>query len=495
MMSLRLLTNKHLDALLNISVFISGAIVMIYELAGSRIVAPYLGNSLTVWTALIGVILAFLSVGYYIGGYLADRKSELRHFSFFIFLSSVLIAYTFFIKEPFLSTLSSFNNLELYSVSVAIVLFGPASLILGLLAPYATKLKLKNLSGAGKKIGSVYSLSTFGSIFGTFLAGFYLIPALGSSNILILLAIIQGLNSLIYFFSWNFKFLILVIMLISFLLIPKSRTDESIVLDQDTKYGRIQVLGSIDVRTGKKINLLKDDVSGTQSAAFLDSDELVFDYTEFFRIGHYFKSKIKRALMIGGGAFSYPIDFINSNQSAVMDVVEINPELTVIAKEYFRLRDNDRLQIINEDGRTFLNRNTAQYDAIYIDAFKSDSSPPFHLTTKEAVKRIYESLTDDGVAVVNIIGSVEGQGSDFVKAELSTYQLVFPQTFIFLVNSTDLHKRQNIVLVATKKSEEMVFDELGLQYEDFFKRLYKEEINPGLILTDDYAPVESLMRR
>jgi spermidine synthase len=494
-MSLKSLANKHLDALLNVSVFISGAIVMVYELAGSRIVAPYLGNSLTVWTALIGVILAFLSIGYYLGGYLADRKSELRHFSFFILLSSVLIAYTFFIKEPFLSTLNPFNNLELYSVLVAIVLFGPASLILGLIAPYATKLKLKNLSGAGKKVGGVYSLSTFGSIFGTFLAGFYLIPVLGSSNILILLAIIQGLNSLIYIFSWNFKFLILVIMLISLLLIPNYKTDESIVLDKDTKYGRVQVLGSIDVRTGKRVNLLKDDVSGTQSAAFLDSDELVFDYTKFFRIGGYFNSGIKKALMIGGGAFSYPIDFVNNNQSAIMDVVEINPELTAIAKEHFRLRDDERLQIINEDGRTFLNRNPSKYDAIYIDAFKSDSSPPFHLTTKEAIRRIYESLSDDGVAVVNIIGSVEGQGSGFVKAELSTYQSIFPQTFIFLVNSPDLNKRQNIMLVATKKSEEMVLDNVGPQYEDFFKHLHKEEISRGLILTDDYAPVESLMRR
>ncbi|MBW6432088.1 fused MFS/spermidine synthase, partial [Patescibacteria group bacterium] len=230
-MSLRSLTNKHLDALLNVSVFISGAIVMIYELAGSRIVAPYLGNSLTVWTALIGVILAFLSVGYYLGGYLADRKSELRHFSFFILLSSVLIAYTFFIKDPFLSALNTVGNLELYSVLVAIVLFGPASLILGLIAPYATKLKLKKLRGAGQKIGSVYALSTLGSIFGTFLAGFYLIPAIGSSKILILLATVQGLNALIYFYTWNYRFLILIIVLISLLILPHPKADEGIVLD------------------------------------------------------------------------------------------------------------------------------------------------------------------------------------------------------------------------------------------------------------------------
>lgn len=468
---------------------------MIYELAGSRIVAPYLGNSLTVWTALIGVILAFLSIGYYLGGYLADKKSELKHFSFFILFSSVLIAYTFFIKDPFLSALNTVGNLELYSVLVAIVLFGPASLILGLIAPYATKLKLKKLRGAGQKIGSVYALSTLGSIFGTFLAGFYLIPVMGSSRILILLAIVQGLNALIYFCTWNYRFLILIIVLVSLLILPHPKADESIVLDRDTKYGRIQVLGSIDARTGKKVNLLKDDVSGTQSAAFLDSDELVFGYTRFFRIGDHFKSEIKAALMIGGGAFSYPIDFINNNQSAAMDVVEINPELTDIAKEFFRLRVDERLQIINEDGRTFLNRNTKKYDAIYIDAFKSDSSPPFHLTTKEAIKRIYESLSDDGVVLVNIIGSVEGQGSGFVKAELSTYQSIFPQTFIFLVNSFDTNQRQNIILVATKKSEEMVLDNVGPQYEDFFTHLHKEEISRGLILTDDYAPVESLMRR
>ncbi|MBW6432125.1 fused MFS/spermidine synthase, partial [Patescibacteria group bacterium] len=265
-------------------------------------------------------------------------------------------------------------------------------------------------------------------------------------------------------------------------------------LDRDTKYGRIQVLGSTDVNTGKQINLLKDDISGIQSAAFLDSDELVFGYTRFFRIGNYFNGGIKAALMIGGGAFSYPIDFINNNQSAAMDVVEINPELTDIAKNFFRLREAERLQIINEDGRTFLNRNTKKYDAVYIDAFKSDSSPPFHLTTKEAVKRIYESLSDDGVAVVNVIGSVEGQGSGFVKAELSTYQSIFPQTFIFLLNSFDLNQRQNIILVATKKTG-VVIDEVSPRYKDFFNNLYEGELDSGLILTDDYAPVESLMRR
>jgi predicted membrane-bound spermidine synthase len=174
--------NKFRDKfLLEIVVFITGAIVMIYEIIGSRILAPYIGTSTYVWTSLIGVILGSLSLGYWLGGRMADRQPNLKLLSAVLFISSTLVTITILLQEIVLFGLAVASiRLELKAVIAALVLFAPASILFGLVTPYAVRLRMIDVQDAGKTVGRLYALSTVGSILGTFAAGFFLLPFVGS---------------------------------------------------------------------------------------------------------------------------------------------------------------------------------------------------------------------------------------------------------------------------------------------------------------------------
>ena len=155
--------------------------------------------------------------------------------------------------------------------------------------------------------------------------------------------------------------------------------------------------------------------------------------------------------MLGGAACSYPKELIKKYPYVEVDVVEIDKKLIEIAKQEFRLEENERLHFYYEDGSTFLNKNEAKYDVIYGDAFNSLFSIPYQLTTKEAIEKMYSGLSENGAVIVNIISPlIEGKNL-FLRAEYSTYKSVFPYVYIFQVDKTmPLNKHQSICLVAVK---------------------------------------------
>lgn len=176
--------------ILEITVFVCGAVVMIFELVGSRVLGPYFGTSIFVWTSLIGIILGSLSLGYYLGGKIADKKPNLSNLSLIILLASISIGLTIFIKDSLLVILQiNFTDIRLASALASLILFLPASMLLGMVSPYAVKLKIENLNTSGRAVGNLYAISTVGSIIGTFLSGFYLIPRFGTNKLLMILAI------------------------------------------------------------------------------------------------------------------------------------------------------------------------------------------------------------------------------------------------------------------------------------------------------------------
>ncbi|CAN5599837.1 hypothetical protein BH18ACI1_BH18ACI1_02270 [soil metagenome] len=176
------------NLILEITVFICGALVMIYEITGTRLLSPYIGASTYVWTSLIGVILAALSLGYWLGGKIADKKPDIKILASVIFLAGGLVSLTILLKDIILSFIAESSAiLEIKSLIAALLLFAPASVLLGFVTPYAVKLKMSSLADTGKTVGRLYALSTVGSILGTFLAGFFLIPFVGSEKSLYLI--------------------------------------------------------------------------------------------------------------------------------------------------------------------------------------------------------------------------------------------------------------------------------------------------------------------
>ena len=417
---------KYKNFILEITVFVCGALVMIYEITGSRLLSPYLGASTYVWTSLIGVILAALSLGYWLGGKIADKKPDLKILAFVIFLAGGLVSVTILLKDLMLALIAESSAiLELKSVIAALLLFAPASVLLGFVTPYAVKLKMSSLADTGKTVGRLYALSTVGSILGTFAAGFFLIPFVGSEKTLYLIgASLIGLSILLVPFALKPFNLMVLIMFVCAVGVNEFRAfylfQTKELRDIDTEYSRVQIFQTTD-NHGKPIRALAIDPYFVQSGMFLDSDELVFDYAKYYHLIRHFKPDFNETLMIGGAGYSFPKDYLKTYKTAKMDVVEIDPQMTEIAKKYFRLAENPRLNIIHEDGRIFLNQSESnKYDAILMDAFGSLFSVPFQLTTIEAVEQINRALKPDGIVIFNLGGAIGGDRSEEHTSELQS---------------------------------------------------------------------------
>ncbi|RLD51264.1 MAG: hypothetical protein DRJ05_18610 [Bacteroidetes bacterium] len=189
---------------LEIIVFICGAVVMAFEIVGSRMLGPYVGTSTFVWTGIIGVILLCLSLGYYYGGKIADKRPDFKILALVIFIAGIFIAVSTLIKDGLLiSLLEVFDDVKLVSLLASFILFSIPSVLLGMVSPYAVRLKIKSLSKSGSAVGNLYAISTLGSITGTFLAGFYLIPSYGVIFILNLLALTLALSALLLYFVYR----------------------------------------------------------------------------------------------------------------------------------------------------------------------------------------------------------------------------------------------------------------------------------------------------
>lgn len=470
---------------------------MILELVGSRVLAPYIGTSTVVWTSLIGIILAFLSLGYFIGGKMADQKASFKKLAIVILASAFFTFIIIFINEGVLSFIRiNIKNIYFGATIATLALFSIPGFLLGIVSPYAIRLKIKNLEETGRTAGSLYAISTIGSIVGTFSAGFLLIPFLGTIKILYLVTIILILSSFLAALKQSPKpkvFFVFILILIILLFFSKSvKAQNTRIADIDTQYNRIWIQKGFKSDVKRPILIMTIDPYATQSGMFMDKDDgLIFKYQNFYRLVEHFNPGFKSSLLLGGAAYAYPKDYLRRYEDATIDVVEIDPGMTALARKYFNLKDDPRLTIYHQDGRVFLNDNQKKYDAIFMDAFNSKLSIPHQLTTVESVRRVYASLNDDGVIFFNMISSLEGENNRFLKAEYATCKEVFPQVLLFKIEGTDPELIQNLVLVAFKTKREIDLTSENKEFNSFLKTLWQKEVKEDLpILTDDYAPVD-----
>ncbi len=494
-----MIANLHRTYILEITVFVCGALVMIFEIIGSRVVSPFIGTSTYVWTSLIGVILGSLSLGYWLGGRIADRRPDARVLGSVIFLAGGLISATVLIKEVFLSSIAEASiGLELKAVIASLVLFGPASVCLGIVTPFAVRLKMTSLDKTGRTVGRLYALSTVGSIVGTFAAGFLMIPFVGSVRTLYIIAgLLMALAFLVAPLAFSARNIAAGVLLLLGITASETFTHflrvNSGVYDVDTAYSRVQVLTSRDRVTGKPIRAIATDPYFVQSAAFLDSDELVLEYSKFYHLIRHFRPGHENTLIIGGAGYSYPKEYLRTYPQARLDVVEIDPQMTEIARRFFGLKDDPRMTIFHEDARMYINRAEAgQYDAVLMDAFGSLFSVPHHLTTIEAVRELSRILKDDGVVIFNLGSAITGPSSSFLQAELRTYKEVFPQVYLFKVRPDYTEERlQNIMIVALKNPAPPALTSEDPQIAGLLAHRYAADVPlTRNILTDDLAPVE-----
>ena len=479
---------------LELVAFITGSLVMILELTGSRVLSPYFGNSIYIWTGLIGIILGFISLGYYYGGLMADKSANPKLLATLLFYASVFTFFIALIKEPFLSFISQVTNgdIRFGSALAIIILFGPVSFLLGSITPIIAKLRLNNLKSLGQDAGRIYSFSTLGSIFGTFLSGYFLIPNIGNTQTIyftalsLLLTSIWINNSL----SKSQKTIIATLVLLFILNTRYGYLKINTIADIDTIYNRVLIRQYEN--QNKKIRTLTIDNSGVQSAIDINKpNKLITDYlVEFANI----TKKIDRpqnSLLIGGAGFVFPRFYINNNLGKNIDTVEIDPEMQKIAKKYFLFEASDNIKIITDDARNYPKYANKKYDLIYLDAFSS-IVPPYHLTTKEYLQSLSRLLTPKGVLITNLISSTTGKNSQFLTWQASTLKTVFPYVSIYKIElNKSASKSQNIILIASNNKDQIsevesdpIFAKAKLKLDDY--------LDENKVLTDNFAPVEHL---
>ncbi|MBE0477403.1 MAG: fused MFS/spermidine synthase [Coriobacteriia bacterium] len=483
---------------LETAVFVSAGIGMVLELAGSRLMSPYFGSSLFVWTSLIGVILAFMSLGNYVGGRLADRWVDATMLSWVLGIAALGVALMSFSEDRLLPALVAGGATRTMSVVAACLLFAVPSMLLGVVTPYSIRVRMHGVEHAGATVGSLYALATLGSIAGTFAAGFWLISVLGTHNImLVCVVVLAGLAVVLMGrFDWRKALLLAAVLGMVLLSWLASRSG---TVSLDTQYDRYLLRTAADPDTGRELIGLSRDHISAESASYVDSGEpYAFDYYGYYDLAARLTPGIERALMVGGGTFSYPRIFVATNANATVDAVEIDGELVDVAREYFGFSDDPRIRVFLEDGRTFLNRAEGPYGAVFIDAFKSEATVPYQLTTVEAWRRCYDLLAEDGILVMNVVASPTDERSRFYDALFASISAVFPQVEAYAVQGleADAPLRNTSIVAVKRPGSDLAAAIEAVAPEFAANRFTGYEVPQGTrLLTDDFAPVDQYLMR
>ena len=507
---------------LKLLVFVSGAVLMGLEMAGSRILASHFGSSIYVWGSIIGVFLAALSGGYFAGGLAADRKP-----SFFLLNVLVLLAGCWLLVLPLYGNLvcrvirSANLGSRLEPLLATTILFGGPSLLMGMVSPFAVRLSASVIDRIGNTAGRLYALSTLGSIVGTLVTAFWLIPLIGVHTILKSLGISLVVIAMIGLPKSRATLRIAVplfLVVISALLIRPAafislRADQHVRFEADSAYHHILVVD--DDRLNSRLLRFNNHV---QSIVDRNPPYDSNTYINSFELARIFKPKLTRVLFIGGGGAIGPRKFINQYPDVTVDLVEIDPVVVDVSRDYFHLAADQRLKVYVEDGRRFVRRATGRYDLVILDAFTIGGQIPFHLTTQEFMREIRNVLEPDGVFLANITSALEGPGSRILRSEYKTAASVFQGVYLFPRPSDPeraqaaqaaTSKARNVILIgliqpgnwtarAVAERAALLNKDGGVYSPTFLDdalRFYQSPVRTEDVplLTDDYAPVDTMV--
>ena len=502
-----------LQLLLYIVVFVSGAVLMALEIVGSRVLAPHFGNSIFVWGSLISVVLAALSVGYYWGGWLSARNPSYGRLMLLLALPGIMISLLPFVYPAVNVWVASVDfGIRLNPLIASSIYFLPPGVFLGTISPYVIRLAATTLATVGSTAGTLYAISTCGSIFGTLLTAFYLIPLIGVRNIIHFLGLTLICLSLAVLPMVRVRGVALArAAAITFVAIasivlaapPLAWARLKTLLEKDTFYHRIRVEEDEEAR------YLYFDRTLQSAMNLKDPNALRLIYSRYTSLGFTFRSDARKMLIIGLGGGSIPKKLQKEFPSLEMDVVEIDPEVVQIAKIHFNVRESKNFRIHAQDGRMFLTRTSNQYDIILLDAYYSDAMP-FHLATKEFFELAQRKLTPNGVLVANLISAVTGPSGRIARAFVKTQRQIFPQTYVFAARrpeNVSVQTIQNVIIVATKDKQRLEIKEIVKRAASINRGLFPDSVhdlaeayyNAPLpdhdvpILTDDYAPTDNLL--
>jgi spermidine synthase len=419
--------------------FFTGLAVMAVEFLTTRMIAPYFGNSLYVWTNIVALVMLALAAGYFFGGKLADKNhSEKIYFSIIAVTGIWILLLPFFSQAVLTSLVEVSPDLSFMvrwgsflGVFILIVL---PEMLFGMLVPYTLKLLAKNISDIGKLSGRVSAVSTFGSIMGTFLPAFLLIPYVGVSKSFVILGAMLILISLL---GMRKNLFALIVLPAFFLLsiVPEVYAFPSIIYSDNSPYHFIFIK-----QEGERLELMLDSQFGIHSV-YDPSTPILKEYYSYFGVLPQLLKEPKKVLILGhaGGSFTRVLNTFYPE----LDItgVEIDPAITEAAKKYMALDEAD-VEIVHGDARAFLLKSSEKYDLIFIDAYYSTGIPA-HLTSDEFFALVKSHLSENSLVALNVLSIGDELhtilSNTLAKSMGDIYSVEVPNSFNNMVFAGDLN--------------------------------------------------------
>ena len=526
----------------NIVVFIASFCTLVIELVAGRIMAPYVGVSLYTWTSIIGVVLAGISIGAYLGGLVADRYPQPSTLGWLLFLSG-LGAFSISPLTNLIGGAEFQTSLMVRILLITAIIFFVPSCLLGMISPVVVKLTLNNLEKTGNVVGKIYAFSTLGSILGTFATGFFLISWMGTRNILLTMGVILIVAAPIFggFFFRKKTLMLFLLFLCLTLILPvlglygyaaiqpgqivlpsspihslgtvyeyafKPPSDSSTYFYTESNYYTIKV--KRDNRNGEEAPLetlildhLIHSYNDLKDPAHLEYEyERIYEEVVRWQAG---KRNSLNALFLGGGGYTLPRLIDARYPQAKIDVVEIDPEVTRVGLQYLGVSEAKHIRSFNEDARWFVmnSKEKGKYDFVFGDAF-NDLSIPYHLTTREFTMQLKSLMKPDGLLMANVIDSFQkgrfmpsyirtleevfGKGNVHLLTLGADYDTMGISTYVVLASPQKLDLDNFVTTIQGNGKEEM---NANVMPSDRLQQYLKER--PSMVLTDDYVPVDNLI--
>jgi spermidine synthase len=523
---------------LNAIVFVCGGALMALEMVAARVLAPALGNSIFVWGSVISSVMVALSLGYWLGGHLADRFGASKTLAPVIAAGGLLTCLAPVVANVALPWAADLGPRAGSLAASALIFFAP-SLFMAMVTPLGLRLAAsKGMAHIGRSAGSLSSISTAGSIVGTLATSFWLIPLLSLEPLVVAIGFTlfaAALAALLLPFLYaaheqpddapagrlraaahidRFSTAVALALICAGLaaggwvlwkVAPAPAVNafgEKVLFRQDTQYHRITVTQSGTVR-----NLRFD---ATMQSAIDLSDGLTSGvrYPDYMQLSLAFKPDATRVLVLGLGGGAITKRFWHDYPQVTVDSVEIDPAVVGIAKKYFGLPVDARSRVYAQDARRFVQTSKGTWDIVVMDAYYADALP-FHLTTQEFFRETKARMAPDGVVAYNVISALEGDKSRLFRSLYKTAGSVWKHLWVFRVNvgqGDDPGVRRNLIVLAT--DSDVTAQELLARvrahvggrvnvagFAAMADDLYTNAVDTSDVpmMTDAYAPTDSLI--
>jgi len=513
--------------MLNAIVFLCGAALMGLELVAARVLAPYLGNSIYVWGSVISVVMVALSLGYWLGGHLADSFGPRRVLPPVIAGAGLATVFAPVMAATVLPATAELGP-RLGSLAAAGLVFFLPAILLAMVSPLGVRLAAdRGMSHLGRSTGSLYAVSTAGSIVGTLATSFWLIPLLSIEPLIVCTGFALCATALLSLglpgpadqqaperrqrSAAAVSAVVLVALgvivggLVLWRVAPapaRNEKGETVLYRVDTQYHRITVTEDEETRH------LRFDRSHQSAIDMSDPFVSKIAYPDYMHLALAIKPDAKRVLVLGLGGGAITKRFWRDYPEMTIDSVEIDPAVVDVAQRYFWLPEDPRIEVFTEDARRYIQSTDRTYDVVIVDAYYADALP-FHLTTAEFLGEVKTRMAPDGVLAYNVVSAVEGPGSKLFRSMHRTTSSVWDNLWAFTIGygeGEDLSVRTNTIVLASdaevapadldRRIRSAMDGRVTIEgFETFADDLYEKPVPVADVplLTDSHAPTDALI--